>query len=58
MQLQGFLIELAIVQASWTMPFRGLWETPLEAVYLDHSAAPRGLNKQPLVVFPINHSRP
>ena len=35
-----------------TMPnFRGLWEIPLEAVYLDHSTAPCGLNKQPLVVI-------
>ena len=35
------------------MPFRGLWEIPLEAVHLDHSTvtAPRGLNKQPLVVI-------
>ena len=33
------------------MAFRGLWETPLETVYLDNSAAPRGLNKQPLVVI-------
>ena len=38
--------ELAIVQASWTMPFHGLWEPPaIEGVHLDHLAAPCALNK-------------
>jgi len=38
--------KLAIVQASWTIPFHGLWETPpLEAVHLDHLASPCALNK-------------
>ena len=40
--VQGSLIQ----DLSW---FIG--KIPLEAVHLDHSAVPRGLNKQPLVVI-------
>lgn len=32
-------------------------EIPLKPVYLDHTAASRGQNKQPLLIFPINPSR-
>ena len=38
--VQGSLIQLAIVQASSLLWFMGI---PLEAVHLDHSAAPCGL---------------
>ena len=51
-KVAGVCSELGIVQGSWTMPFRGLWETPLESVVIDNSSAPHALNTQPLVYFP------